>query len=172
MTKFLLKIEDIFSHIGGVFGWVACTIGSFIAGYEGMFLLLFFSVLLDAVWGIANAIHAKRFVLSDLMRATTAKILSYCSVFLVIIGIEKILRIDSTIASAVVVGVIALTELWSVCGHILIRFPNLLFFRLFRPALVGEIARKLQMSEEEVKEMFNENEKKNGNSRKKKIQKD
>jgi hypothetical protein len=60
---------------------------------------------------------------------------------------------------------------WSISGHILIRFPNLLFFRLFRPALVGEIARKLQMSEEEVKEMFNENEKRNGNSRKKTLQK-
>lgn len=166
MTKFLLKIEDIFSHIGGVLGWIACTIGSFVAGYEGMFLLLFFSVLLDAFWGIANAIHAKRFVLSDLMRATVAKILSYCSVFLVIIGIEKILRIDSTIASAVVVGVIALTELWSVCGHILIRFPNIVFFRLLRPALVGEISRKLNISEEEVQKTLN-----NGTKGKKTLQK-
>lgn len=171
MTKFILKIEDIFSHASGVIAWCVCTIGGFIAGYEAMFGLLFFCVIVDAFWGIFNAIKAKRFVLSDLMRDTIGKILSYCSVFLVIIGIEKILHIDSGICSAVVVGVIAMTEVWSISGHILIRFPNLLFFRLFRPALVGEIARKLQMSEDEVKEMFNENEKNNGNSRKKTLQK-
>ena len=95
MTKFLLKIEDIFSHASGVIAWCVCTIGGFLAGYEAMFGLLFFCVIVDAFWGIFNAIKAKRFVLSDLMRDTIGKILSYCSVFLVIIGIEKILHIDS-----------------------------------------------------------------------------
>lgn len=171
MTKFLLKIEDIFSHASGVIAWCVCTIGGFLAGYEAMFGLLFFCVIVDAFWGIYNALRAGRFVLSDLMRDTIGKILSYCSVFLVIIGIEKILHIESCICSAVVVGVIAMTEVWSISGHILIRFPNLLFFRLLKPALLGEIARKLQMSENDVKEMFNDNEKRNGTKSKKTIQK-
>lgn len=171
MKHIFLKLSDIISHFQGVFAWIVCTLSCFLSGYEGMFGLLFFCVLVDAFWGIFNAVKAGKFVLSDLMRDTIGKILSYCSVFLVIIGIEKILHIDSGICSAIVVGVIAMTEVWSISGHILIRFPNLLFFRLFRPALVGEIARKLQMSEEDVKEMFNENEKRNGNSRKKTLQK-
>lgn len=167
----LKKLNDILSHVEGVAVWVASTIGALLSGYEGMIFLLLFVVVVDALWGIANAVKAGKFVLSDLMRNTVGKILSYCSVFLVIVGIEKVIGIDSGICSAVVVGVIALTEVWSISGHILIRFPNLLFFRLFRPALIGEIARKLQMSEDEVKEMFNDNEKRNGNSRKKTIQK-
>lgn len=167
----LRKLNDILSHGEGVAVWVASTIGALLSGYEGMIFLLLFVVVVDALWGIANAVHAHRFVLSDLMRNTIGKILSYCSVFLVIVGIEKVIGIDSGICSAVVVGVIALTEVWSISGHILIRFPNLLFFRLFRPALVGEIARKLQMSEEDVKEMFNDNEKKNGTKGKKILQK-
>lgn len=165
------KLNDILSHGEGIAVWVASTIGALLSGYEGMICLLLFVVVVDACWGIANAVHAHRFVLSDLMRNTIGKILSYCSVFLVILGIEKVVGIESRICSAVVVGVIALTEVWSISGHILIRFPNLLFFRLFRPALVGEIARKLQMSEEEVKEMFNDNEKNNGTKGKKTIQK-
>lgn len=165
------KLNDILSHGEGIAVWVASTIGALFSGYEGMICLLLFVVVVDALWGIANAVKAGKFVLSDLMRNTVGKILSYCSVFLVIVGIEKVIGIDSGICSAVVVGVIALTEVWSISGHILIRFPNLLFFRLFRPALVGEIARKLQMSEEEVKEMFNDNEKNNGTKGKKTIQK-
>ena len=167
----LRKLNDILSHGEGVIVWVVSTIGALMSGYEGMIFLLLFVVVVDALWGIANAVKAGKFVLSDLMRNTVGKILSYCSVFLVIVGIEKVIGIDSGICSAVVVGVIALTEVWSISGHILIRFPNLLFFRLFRPALVGEIARKLQMSEEEVKEMFNDNEKKNGTKGKKILQK-
>lgn len=153
--KVLGKIEDILSHCEGVFFWCVCTIGGFLTGYEGMFALLFGSILVDAFWGIGNAIHAHRFVLSDLLRATIAKILAYCSVFLVVIGIEKILHIESGICSAIIVGGITLTELWSICGHILIRYPNLLFFRLLKPALIGEIARKLNISEDEVKQTLN-----------------
>lgn len=159
------KITDIMSSGTGVFAWVVCTITGFLSGYEGMFGLLFFCVLTDASWGIYNAIKDGRFVLSDLMRATVGKILSYCSVFLVIIWIEKILHIESGICSAIIVGVIALTEVWSICGHILIRFPNLLFFRLLKPALVGEIARKLHIEEKDVEQILNE---KNSNNGKKK----
>lgn len=167
MTKFLLKIEDIFSHASGVVAWCVCTIGGFLAGYEAMFGLLFFCVIVDAFWGIFNAVKAGKFVLSDLMRDTIGKILSYCSVFLVIIGIEKILHIDSGICSAVVVGVIAMTEVWSISGHILIRFPNLLFFRLLKPALVGEIARKLHIEEKDVEQILNEKNSKNGKKKQK-----
>ncbi len=164
----LRKLNEILSHGEGVAVWVASTIGALLTGYEGMICLLLFVVVVDACWGIANAVKAGKFVLSDLMRNTVGKILSYCSVFLVIVGIEKVIGIDSGICSAVVVGVIALTEVWSICGHILIRFPNLLFFRLLKPALVGEIARKLHIEEQEVEQILNE---KNGNSRKKAIQK-
>ena len=114
MERFAHKTLDILSHGQGVVAWVVCTLSGFLAGYVGMFALLFFCVLLDAFWGIFNAVRAGKFVLSDLMRDTIGKILSYCSVFLVIIGIEKILHIDSGICSAVVVGVIALTEVWSI----------------------------------------------------------
>ena len=162
------KLSDILSHGEGVAVWVASTIGALLSGYEGMIFLLLFVVVVDALWGIANAVKAGKFVLSDLMRNTVGKILSYFSVFLVIVGVEKVIGIDSGICSAVVVGVISLTEVWSISGHILIRFPNLLLFRLLKPALIGEIARKLHIEEQEVEQILND---KNGNSRKKTIQK-
>lgn len=163
----LRKLNDILSHGEGIAVWVASTIGALLSGYEGMIFLLLFVVVVDALWGIANAVKAGKFVLSDLMRNTVGKILSYCSVFLVIVGIEKVVGIDSGICSAIVVGVIALTEVWSICGHILIRFPNLLFFRLLKPALIGEIARKLNIEENEVDKILNSN----GNNNTKTVQK-
>lgn len=167
MKHIFLKISDVLSYFQGVFAWIVCTLSCFLSGYEGMFGLLFFCVITDAFWGIYNAIKDGHFVLSDLMRATVGKILSYCSVFLVIIWIEKILHIESGICSAIIVGVIALTEVWSICGHILIRFPNLLFFRLLKPALVGEIARKLHIEEKDVEQILNEKNSKNGKKKQK-----
>jgi hypothetical protein len=35
-------------------------------------------------------------------------------------------------------------------------YPNAVFFRLLKFPLIGEIARKLKMSEDEVKEIFEE----------------
>ena len=151
----LRKLNDILSHGEGIAVCVASTIGALLSGYEGMIFLLLFVVVVDALWGIANAVKAGKFVLS------------YCSVFLVIVGIEKVVGIDSGICSAIVVGVIALTEVWSICGHILIRFPNLLFFRLLKPALIGEIARKLNIEENEVDKILNSN----GNNNTKTVQK-
>ena len=155
MEKFLHKLADIFTHAGGIITWCTCTIGSLLAGYEGRMFLILFCVIVDAYWGINNAIRAGRFVLSDLMRDTINKILAYMSVFLVLLGIEKVEGIESQICTTIIVGLIAATELWSISGNILIRHPNLLFFRLLKPALIGEIARKLHVDEQQVEDILN-----------------
>ena len=60
----------------------------------------------------------------------------------------------------IVATIIAAVEFWSICGNILIVYPNAVFFRLLKMPLIGEIARKLKISEDEVKQIFNEQNKK------------
>ena len=60
----------------------------------------------------------------------------------------------------IVATIIAAVEFWSICGNILIVYPNAVFFRLLKMPLIGEIARKLKVSEDEVKQIFNEQNKK------------
>ena len=59
----------------------------------------------------------------------------------------------------IVATLIAAVEFWSICGNILIIYPNAIFFRLLKPTLIGEIARKMKLSEEKAKEMFEEEQK-------------
>ena len=56
----------------------------------------------------------------------------------------------------IVATIIAAVEFWSICGNILIVYPNAVFFRLLKLPLIGEIARKLKVSEDEVKRIFDE----------------
>lgn len=154
MCKMYSKLGEIFSNGEGIGGWVVLTILSFITGYEMMLCLLLLVTIMDAIWGVAVSVKQGQFVLSDLLRRTIVKLLSYLSIFLVLMCVEKILSING-IATAVVVSGIALTELWSTCGNILIIYPNLAFLRLMRPVLKGEIARKLNISEEQVEKALN-----------------
>lgn len=148
------KLNDIFGNYEGVMGWFVLTLINFFAGYEGMLCLILFVTFVDAVWGVAVALKKGEFVLSDLMRRTIVKLLAYCSIFLVLISIERILKIESGIGTAVIVSIIGLTELWSVCGNILIIYPDLVFFRLLKPALKGEISRKLGIDEDKVESVL------------------
>ena len=64
----------------------------------------------------------------------------------------------------IVATIVAAVEFWSICGNILIVHPNAVFFRLLKMPLIGEIARKLKISEDEVKEIFDNQEKANNNN--------
>jgi hypothetical protein len=68
--------------------------------------------------------------------------------------IEQVVTLDWFLVTNTFATVIAITELWSIAGNILIINPNAPFFRIMRSALVGEIARKIGRSEDEVKEAF------------------
>ena len=73
---------------------------------------------------------------------------------LVFIFVEKLIHFE-WFPTGVVASVICATELWSISGNILIVNPNIPFFNIIRPALKGEIARKLNISEDDVDDALN-----------------
>ena len=138
-------------------GWligIGLAIAEYIAGHSSVVFLVVVVTLMDAGWGIAASIHNGKFTLSELARLTISKLAVYGCALFVFIGLDKF--IDSTITASVIGAAIVLIEFWSSCASMLILYPNFLFLRLMRKVLLGEIASKLNMSEEEAKEWLEE----------------
>ena len=159
------KIFGYITHVGErisailhtVQGWIAALvllIADYIAGHEFAVGLVVAITIMDAVWGIAVSIKRGKFALSELARLTVAKFAVYGCAMLTFIGIDRI--IDADITTAAIATVITLVEFWSTCGSMLILYPNLPALRLLKKALIGEIASKLHIPEEEVEKVLAE----------------
>lgn len=154
------RLGLILQNKGGWFLGAGIALAEYFAGHSFVVFLVVAVTLIDAAWGIAVSVHQGQFTLSELARQTVAKIAVYGSAIFVFIGIDKF--IDSTLTASIVGAAIVLVEFWSSCGNMLILYPNFLFLRLMKRALVGEIASKLHISEEEVMEMLEVKPKNNG----------
>lgn len=140
-------------------GWllgVGIAVAEYIAGHSSVVFLVVAVTLIDAAWGIAVSIHQGKFTLSELARLTISKLAVYGCALFVFIGLDKF--INSTITASLVGAAIVLVEFWSSCASMLILYPNFLFLRLMKKALIGEIASKLNISEDEAKELMEKNE--------------
>lgn len=161
------KFQSIVSTTQGFFIALALAIFDFLAGYKIAIASVFFFVVVDMIWGIIAAKTQGKYTQSALMRDTIVKIggFSTALVFTMVlenmilgshvIGIEE--GANNRWAVDMIAFLIGLEELWSTSGNILIVRPQFILFKFFRMSLVGEIARKLHISEDEVKEVFNSN---------------
>ena len=150
----LNKLSDMLSHVLGWVLLICSSIFNVIAGYKAAIVLVVFVILGDLFFGIAAAKKQGKYTQSELIRSTINKCGAYYFVLLVAVMIEQVVTWDWFLLTNTFATVIAITELWSIAGNILIINPNAPFFRIMRSALVGEIARKLGRSEDEVKEDF------------------
>lgn len=153
--------ERINAILHTVQGWIAALvllITNYIAGHEFAVGLVVAITIMDAVWGIAVSIKRGKFALSELARLTVAKLAVYGCAMFTFIGCDRL--IDANITTAAVAMAITLVEFWSSCGSMLIIFPNLPVLRLLKKALIGEIASKLHIPEEEVEKVLAEFERK------------
>lgn len=155
----MIKLCEVLSTAWGWFTAVFMFLVDFFYGYGLALNLILILILLDLGWGIAVAVKLKEYTLSESARNTVTKILSYYSSILIVIMIEKLLGTESNIGVSLITTVIALTELWSISGNMLIINPNIPVLRLLRIHLVGEISRKLNVSENRVRKAMNKGEK-------------
>jgi hypothetical protein len=158
--SFFEKVEQILSTVQGWILTLSCVVVNFFGNYEMAFIGVIICIIIDMFVGIWCAIKQNKYARSELMRDTFSKILIYCGCLVVVIFIEKLLSMNTTIICNVCAALICATELWSITANALIINPNLHFFKIIRLALVGEIARKLNITENEVKDIFKEEEKK------------
>ena len=167
----ILTIVERFDSMLQTFWGFLCAIGiaifEFLIGYKAAIIVVFVAVLLDMIWGIAAARSQGVYTRSELMRDTITKVSGYASALILIMLLENLLMGSHKMGIEegsqirwgvdIVAFIISCVEAWSIFGNILIVRPNLVFFKLMRMSLVGEIARKLGWSEEDVKEVFEKN---------------
>ena len=164
LSTTITRFDEMISNIVGFCVACAIVVVNCLIGYKFALIVVLASVLLDMVWGIAAARKQGKFTLSELGRDTVCKIGAYGTALLMAILIENLLMGSHVLAEEsgtdvrwavdIIASIIAAVEAWSICGNILIVRPNIVFFRLIRKPLVGEVARKLHISEDEVQEIF------------------
>ena len=165
---FVAKLKEMAHTLWGWFLIIANFLIDFFAGYKWAVVGVLVAVIFDAFWGIWAALRQGKYAKSELARDTVSKFAAYGGAIVICIMIEKIAGWESTFVTSTIAAVICAVELWSMSGNILIVNPKAAFFRLLKPALLGEIARKLGISESDVDKALEENEPKKKEKKKKK----
>ena len=156
VSSFFIKLGEL---LGTIYGWLlmtGCIVVNFFAGYKLAFIGVIVCIFIDMAVGIWCALKQKKYAKSELMRDTFSKLFIYCGALVAIVFMEKLIGINTTFTTDICAAVICATELWSIAGNALIINPNLYFFKIIKFALVGEIARKLHIGEDDVKETLEE----------------
>lgn len=160
------NLSDIISHLitkmydilSSVFGWlmtIVCFVLNYFSSEKMIFVTVMVCVVLDAIAGIWSAVRQGKYARSELLRDTCSKLFAYVGSLVVVILMGKLVGLEQTVGTGIVAAIICACELWSMSASFLIINPKLVFFRLIRPALIGEIARKLGIGEDEVKDALN-----------------
>jgi hypothetical protein len=150
MEALPIKVYDLLSN---VWGWVITLFvaaGAFLGGRLPLLSYIGIAVLIDLLWGIATAVKAKKFILSQLIAKSAVKIFAYVSIYALVALAEKGIGEDFLVASIAVGSVLITAELWSVLGHIAIAYPDWMVVRLLKRYLKGEMSKKLGIPEDEL----------------------
>jgi len=158
IASFFAKLAEVLSNFWGWLIVSSFAAVNFYAGYKLAFVSVGVLILIDMILGIWSAVKQKKYARSELARDTISKIVIYGLSLVALIHIEQLCG-GTYIGVNICAALICATEFWSVSGNALIINPNLHFFKLMRPALIGEIARKLNRPEDEVKDALERNEK-------------
>lgn len=154
VLKLFSKLESILQTgwgwgLGGVL-----FVADYFSGHMFIVWLVVAVTLMDAIWGIAVSVRLGNFTKSELLRLTIDKLAVYGCALFVFVGIDRIG--NTTLTASVVGAAIVLVEFWSSCASMLIIYPHIVFLRLLKKALTGEIASKLHVDKDEVDKILNE----------------
>lgn len=150
-----IKLPDILSTFSGWVLAILLGIVNFFASHKGIVNIVIFAVVIDAFWGIFVSIKQGKFVLSELGRMTISKLMVYGCVITLFIAVDKLLGGSMTLSATIIATLIVLVEAWSTLASMTIVYPNMVFLRVLRKVLKGEIARKLNIQECEVEQYLN-----------------
>lgn len=143
--------------LSSIWGWIAgflLIIFNAVVDHKVSITFVVAVVVMDLIWGIFASVKMKKFTTSELMRDTVAKFAVYGTAILTFCFLDKMIGESVTLTTVVICSVIMLVELWSSCANALIVFPNFPFLRLMLPVLEGEIANKLHIETNKVREVL------------------
>lgn len=143
LVKFGSKLAEILSHSYGRI-MTCVTFGlSFLAPVKYAFAAMGFAILMDLLFRIVSLIKRKQFILSEKARDTVAKIMVYFCCMIVVYVTEHIFSDESFIMTRLGCTLACACEIWSMLGSAMIICPTLVFPKLLKMQLTGEIESKL-----------------------------
>ena len=132
--------------LGQTWGWILAATAfmlNFIAPVKYAFMAMGVAVIADLVFGIVSARKQRKFLLSQSGRDTPAKIIVYFGFMLVVYVTERIFADDQALITKAGCALACVCELWSMLGSALIIWPRMLFPKLLKLQLKGEVESKL-----------------------------
>lgn len=160
LAKFGYKLAEILSHSYGRLMALATFALSFLAPVKYAFAAMGFAILMDLLLRVISLIKRKQFILSERIRDTLAKIMVYFCCMIVVYVAEHIFSDESFIMTRLGCTLACACELWSMLASAMIISPSLVFPKLLKLQLTGEIESKL--GKEISNTLNNQNNKQNG----------
>lgn len=143
VERIMLKLQEMLSQS---WGWGLSGIVfllSFIAPVKYAFAAMGVAIVADLLFGVVSAIKQGKFFLSQSGRDTPVKVIIYFGFMLVVYVTERIFADEQALITKAGCTLACVCELWSMLGSALIIWPNMLFPKLMKLQLKGEIESKL-----------------------------
>lgn len=138
------KIHDYLTSSWGILLTGVGFIGSFLAPVKYAFLAVGIAILIDMAFGIVSAAKQKKPILSAEARQNTfAKVLIYFGPLFVIFVLEGVFSGEAFYFTKLACVIAGGCELWSMLASALIIAPKMLFPKVLRLQLRGEVESKL-----------------------------
>ena len=138
-----VKLLAVLEQSWGCGLWLMGSLLSFLSPVKYGLLAILVFVVADLVFGTAVSLRKERFILSYLLRETPAKLVVYFGSALLIFTAEALFFDKTFFITKSVVALACVCEGWSILGNWLVLFPNMLFPRLLKLQLKGEVEKKL-----------------------------
>lgn len=143
VERILVKLQDVLSSS---WGWLMSFVAfllNFMAPVKYAFAAMGLAILMDMAFGMLSARKQGKFLLSQSGRDTPAKVIVYGGFMLVVYATERIFGDDASLLTKGGCALACACELWSMLGSVLIIWPKMLFPKLLKLQLRGEIESKL-----------------------------
>lgn len=143
VDRIVVKLQGMLSQSWGWAISAAVFFLNFIEPVVYSFISMGVAVGMDLLFGMMSARKQKKFILSQLIRDTPAKVIVYVGFMLVVYVAERNFGSDVTLLTKGGCALACGCELWSMAGSALIIWPKMLFPKLLKLQLKGEIEAKL-----------------------------
>lgn len=148
------KIESVFSTLLGR----AILLMTFMGATFGPKAMLIHWILIalgiDLFFGCWSSLKMKNFHISYALTSTAIKLVMYVALFVMPLILDKVIDLDVSALTVLVTVVLVSAEFFSALAHMLIIKPDLFGARLVRKILMGEVAKKMNMSCDELEKYF------------------
>lgn len=168
-AKIIAAIVTLFSTVWGKILIIISFMCTYFLPVRDLVHIAFIFVLIDMLLGVGVTIKRKGFahILSSRLRDSLIKGFVYVIFIGGLFAVEKNVVDGYYITAKAAFAIVSGVELWSIAANILILSPNLIFLRIFKRYLTQEMAKKLEMAEDEIEEFLkdknNKNNKKDNN---------